>query len=85
MQAIADKSGGRERLLPGTLYASVAKMVDGGLIEELEAPDGDTSGGPRRRYYKRTPLGRAVAQAESERMRALLDIARSEKLISDPV
>ncbi len=38
VQALAEKSGGRERLLPGMLYASLAKMVDGGLVEELESP-----------------------------------------------
>jgi DNA-binding PadR family transcriptional regulator len=83
MQALTEKTGGREKILPGTLYASIARMVEDGFIEELEPPDGDTSGGPRRRYYRTTLLGRAVAKAESERLRVLLDVARSEKILTE--
>ena len=73
---------GRESILPGTLYAALARMVDEGLVEVHDAPDDDPSGGPARRYYRRTSFGRAVARAESERLRALLDIARAQKIIS---
>jgi DNA-binding PadR family transcriptional regulator len=81
MQALSDMTGGRETILPGTLYAALAKMVDDGLVEAEEAPEDDPSGGPRRRYYRRTAFGRAVARAESERLRALLDIAVAQKMI----
>jgi len=81
MQAIAEMTRGREAILPGTLYAALARMVDDGLVEEREGRADDASGGPRRRYYRRTRLGRNAARAESERLRALLDIARSQKLI----
>ena len=81
MQALAEMTAGRETILPGTLYAALAKMVDDGLVEAEEAPDDEPSGGPRRRYYRRTPFGRAVARAESERLRALLDIAVAQKVI----
>ena len=57
MQALAEKTGGRERILPGTLYASIARMVEDGLVEELEAPVDDASGGPQRRYYRTTAFG----------------------------
>jgi len=83
MQALAEKTDGRERILPGTLYASIGRMVDDGLIEEREPPDGDASGGPRRRYYRTTEFGMAVARAESERLRVLLDVARSEKILTE--
>ena len=73
-------TGGRESILPGTLYAALARMVDDGLVQESEARD-DTSGGPARRYYKRTAFGRAVARAESERLRALLEVARSQNIL----
>jgi DNA-binding PadR family transcriptional regulator len=82
MQALAGMTGGREKILPGTLYAALAKMVDDGLVEAADAPDDDTSGGPPRRYYRRTKFGRAVARAESERLRALLDIAIARNVIS---
>ncbi|MBA2303878.1 MAG: helix-turn-helix transcriptional regulator [Acidobacteria bacterium] len=82
MQAVSEMTDGRETILPGTLYAALARMVDAGLVEAEEAPDDDKSGGPRRRYYRRTTFGRAVARAESERLRALLDIAVAQKVIS---
>ena len=79
MQAIAEMSDGRETILPGTLYAALARMVDEGLVEESEPRD-DASGGPPRRYYRRTSFGRAVARAESVRLRALLDVARAQNI-----
>ena len=81
MQAVSEMTQGREAILPGTLYAALARMVDDGLVEALDAPEHDASGGPARRYYRRTSFGRAVARAESERLRALLDIAVAQKII----
>jgi DNA-binding PadR family transcriptional regulator len=81
MQAVSEMSQGRETILPGTLYTALARMVDEGLVESQDAPDDDTSGGPARRFYRRTTFGRAVARAESERLRALLDIAVAQKII----
>lgn len=82
MQAFADKTAGEEVLLPGTLYATIARMVDAGLIEELAEPPADSSD-KRRRYYRVTELGRAVARAESDRLQRLLAVARREKLAPD--
>jgi DNA-binding PadR family transcriptional regulator len=82
MQAVAAMTDGRETILPGTLYAALARMVDDKLVEE-SALRNDASGGPPRRYYKRTAFGRAVARAESERMRALLDVAVGQKIIPE--
>ena len=81
MQAVGEMSEGREAILPGTLYAALARMVDEGLVEESEPRNDDPSGGPARRYYQRTAFGRAVARAESERLRSLLDIARAQKML----
>lgn len=80
MQAIAAMTEGKETILPGTLYAALARMVDEGLVEESEPRHDDASGGPPRRFYKRTSFGRAVARAESERLRALLAVARAQKM-----
>ena len=79
MQAVSAMTDGREAILPGTLYAALARMVDEGLVAE-SAPKADVSGGPPRRYYQRTSFGRAVARAESERLRALLDVARAQNI-----
>ena len=79
MQAFEDKTGGRETLLPGSLYATIARMVEADLLQELEeAPEESTD--PRRRYYRVTEFGREVARAESERIGRLLDLARNEDL-----
>ena len=81
MQAIAAMTEGREAILPGTLYAALARMVDDKLVEEKDGAD--VSGRPQRRYYRRTSFGRAVARAESERLSALLDVARAQKIVGD--
>ena len=81
MQAISEMTDGREAILPGTLYAALARMVDDKLVEEKDGAD--VSGGPQRRYYRRTGFGRAVARAESERLSALLDVARAQKIVGD--
>lgn len=73
MQAFEELTDGREHLLPGTLYATLARMAESGLLEEAAPPDPDADA--RRRYYRVTPWGRRVAAAESERMRMLLDVA----------
>ena len=84
MQAVSGMTQGRETILPGTLYAALARMVEDGLVETEAAPEGDASGGPARRYYRRTSFGRAVARAESERLRALIEIAVAQKIIAGP-
>ena len=81
MQALEDKTEGAEALLPGSLYATISRMVDAGLIEECDAPADATD--QRRRYYRVTGFGRDVATAESERLERLLAIARSENLIPE--
>ncbi|HEU5219778.1 MAG TPA: PadR family transcriptional regulator [Gemmatimonadales bacterium] len=76
MQHLAELTAGAEELLPGTLYATLARMLDAGLIEEARPPRGEESGGPPRRHYRLTPGGRAQAQAETERMRRWVSVAR---------
>ena len=82
MQAFTEKTSGQEALLPGTLYATIARMVDVDLIEELREPPPGSSD-RRRRYYRVTEFGRAVALAESERIHRLLAVARREQLAPD--
>ncbi len=83
MQAVSEMSHGRETILPGTLYAALARMADDGLIEKLQGPADDASGGPSRRYYRRTEFGRDVVRAEAERGRALLDIAQAQGIFGE--
>jgi len=81
MRALEEKTDGRERILPGTLYAAIARMVGEGLIEERDAPRNDASAGPSRRYYRRTSRGRAAARDEAARLRALLRMAVAQDLV----
>ena len=81
MRALEEKTEGRERILPGTLYAAISRMVDEGLIEERDAPKNEASAGPTRRYYRRTARGRAAARDEAARLRALLRMAVAQDLV----
>lgn len=78
MQEVASRTAGKLRLSPGTLYGSVKRMLEHGLIVELstrERPAEDDD--ERRRYYRLTVLGRKVAKAEAARLAELLDQARA--------
>ena len=77
MQDVAARTDGAMKLSPGTLYGSIKRMLDDGLIVELdERPDPDEDD-ERRRYYRITASGRDVAQAEADRLTTLLRQARS--------
>jgi DNA-binding PadR family transcriptional regulator len=80
MQEVAERTGGKVRMSPGTLYGSIRKMLDEALIEELfhRTARGDDD---RRRYYRVTKFGRAVAAAEAERLTSLLHHARLTGLV----
>jgi DNA-binding PadR family transcriptional regulator len=80
MQDVAERTDGRMKLSPGTLYGSIKRMLDDGLIVELdERPDPDHDD-ERRRYYRLTRSGREVAQAEADRLATLLRQARAAGL-----
>ena len=69
-----EKSTGQEgALLPGSVYNTISRMLKQQLVEEVEAPADEVD--VRRRYYRATEFGRAVARAESARLRGLLDLA----------
>ena len=77
LQEVARRTGGELRLSAGTLYRSIQRMLEDGLIVELRerpAPEDDDE---RRRYYRITPLGSAVARAEAARLHALVRMARA--------
>ena len=79
MQAVETRTGGRITLHPGTLYRALARLVDVGLIEELDerpVPDDE-----RRRYYRLTKFGRDVAQAEAARLESQVRAASTLHLL----
>lgn len=69
------------RLEIGSLYRILARLTTTGLIEEYEPEQREGGHEERRRYYRLTPLGRRVAQAEAARLEATLALARRHKLV----
>jgi len=81
MQDVAARTGGKVRLSAGTLYSSIRRMLEQGLIEELaESPDLSNTD-ERRRYYRLTRFGKRVAAAEVERLSTMLQQARATGLV----
>jgi DNA-binding PadR family transcriptional regulator len=81
MQEVERRTDGRIVLHPGTLYRALGRLLDTGLIEELDerpAPDLDDQ---RRRYYRLTALGQRVARAEAERLASQVSAARARRLL----
>jgi DNA-binding PadR family transcriptional regulator len=74
---VAASTDGALRLSAGTLYRSIQRMLEQGLIVETRerpAPDQDDE---RRRYYRITPFGATVARAEVRRLAQLVRLARA--------
>src|ERR1700684_2764638 len=81
MQDVAARTAGKVQLSAGTLYSSIRRMLEQGLIEELaESPD-PSSTDERRRYYGLTRFGRRAAAAEVERLNVLVGQARAAGLV----
>ncbi len=81
MREVRQRTDGRRRLAPGTLYRSLKQMEERGfLVESDERPDSNLDD-ERRRYYRLTDLGRKVAAAEVERLEGLVRAARSKGLV----
>lgn len=70
------RTSGALRLSPGTLYRTIQRLLEQGLIEEPRRPARATRD-PRRRYYRITSLGTAVARAETQRLTELVRQAKS--------
>ncbi len=79
MQEVAARTSGKLRLSPGTLYGSIQRMLEQGLIVELGESDRPTAANDdgRRRYCRLTPFGRQVAKAEAARLAEIVEQARS--------
>lgn len=76
MSEISRMTDGAVRLGPGGIYTTIRKLLDDGLIEESdERPDTELDDA-RRRYYRLSSLGRAVAASEVRRLNTLVEAAR---------
>jgi DNA-binding PadR family transcriptional regulator len=82
MREIADRTSGRFRLGPGTLYTTLPRLLEQGLIEEMEERPDPERDDTRRRYYRLTRRGHEAAAREAERLEELVRSARAKKLIA---
>jgi DNA-binding PadR family transcriptional regulator len=80
MRDVEALSGGAVRMGSGTMYGSIKRMLDQGLIEESDERPDPALDDQRRRYYRLTALGREVGAAEHARLAALVDAARLRRL-----
>jgi DNA-binding PadR family transcriptional regulator len=81
IQDVAVRTGGALRLSAATMYRSIQRMLEQGMIVETNerpAPDEDDE---RRRYYRITPFGTAVARAEARRLTHLIKLARASGFV----
>jgi DNA-binding PadR family transcriptional regulator len=77
MQDVTARTGGELKLSAGTLYRSIQRMLEQGLLAEITARPAPELDDERRRYYRITPFGRAVARAEARRLAQMLKLARA--------
>ncbi len=80
VEDVESATDGRVRFGPGTLYGTLKRMVHTGLISETRQRPPAEDDDPRRRYYRLNALGRRAAELESERLEAILAIARQKKV-----
>lgn len=81
MQEVDARTGGRLTLHAGTLYRALARLLDAGLLAELDERPDPAHDDERRRYYRLTPFGIRVTAAEAERLSSQVRAARSRRLL----
>jgi DNA-binding PadR family transcriptional regulator len=80
MQEVLERTSGKVRLWPATLYGTLKRLTEADLIEESSARAPRLQDDPRRRYYRLTSLGRRVLTAESERLEELVRILHGTRM-----
>jgi DNA-binding PadR family transcriptional regulator len=78
---IEEFTSGQVSLGPGTLYGAIKRLLETGLIEDVEAGPRDDSQDPRRRYYRITPVGQRALELETRRLADVLAVAREKRVI----
>lgn len=82
IQDVAARTGGELRLSAGTLYRSIQRMLEQGLIVETRDRPDPEEDDERRRYYRITAFGQTVARAEARRLTQLVKFARQSGFAS---
>jgi DNA-binding PadR family transcriptional regulator len=81
IQDIRERTDGEVDPTASTLYAAIRRLLDGGLIEELDERPGPDEDDARRRYYRATALGVEVARLEVARLERAVKMARQKHLL----
>ena len=82
MQDVLAHTEGRIELEAGSLYRTIRRLADEKLLDEAARRPAAESDDERRRYYRLTPFGRRVVAAEATRLRALVRLAESARLLT---
>lgn len=81
IQDVRERTSGEVQLTASTLYAALKRLLDAGLVDEVDGRDRPGDGDPRRRYYRVQPAGLAVARAEAARLTRAVAMARRKRLV----
>jgi DNA-binding PadR family transcriptional regulator len=85
MREVAESTDGRMNMGPGTLYGTIKRLLEAGLIEESDRRPDAKADDERRRYYRLTGVGQRVAEAEARRYNELAKLARRKRLLGKPI
>jgi DNA-binding PadR family transcriptional regulator len=83
MQEVLERTGGKVRLWPATLYGALKRLMDEDLIAESDQRPPAEDDDARRKYYRLTPLGRRVLRAESDRLEELVRVIHAKRGIPE--
>lgn len=83
MQEVLERTDGKVRLWPATLYGTLKRLIDEGLIAESDERPVAELDDARRRYYRLTRLGKHVLAAESERLEDLVRVIRAKRKLAE--
>jgi DNA-binding PadR family transcriptional regulator len=81
MREVAESTNGQVNMGPGTLYGTIKRLLDAGLIEESDRRRDATKEDERRRYYRLTGVGQRAAETEARRYNELAKLARRKRLL----
>jgi DNA-binding PadR family transcriptional regulator len=81
MREVEQRSGGGVTLHPGTLYRALHRLLNDRLVEELDDRPDPALDDERRRYYRLTKAGHAVASVEARRLASQVQVARARRLL----
>jgi DNA-binding PadR family transcriptional regulator len=81
MQEVKYRTKGQVRLVPGTLYGAIKRLLEKGIIEETDERSDPEMNDERRRYYRLSEFGLKVLSAEAVRLEGMVRQAQAKQLL----